>query len=553
MLKELKIKNLAIIDDLTISFGRGLNVLSGETGAGKSIIVDALKLLLGGRASTELIRTGEKEAILQAFFEIDGLEFSDVDIDLSDGLIIRRVITSSGKSKSYLNDIIVSLQTLSDIGKRLVDIHGQHEHQSLFSIDKHRDFVDLFGKLFEMRKCVETLYRELDELLRKEAELSERVRERYQRMDILRFQINEIDSSFLKIGEKEELMSELKVLTNLSRLKELSELVYSILYSSEGSCIERLSFIINKLKEISIIDKDIDEIFRTVESAKTLLDESAVMLRDYKFRYDLQPEKIEEIQERLELIKKLEKKYGEGIESIMEYRKKAEEELSGLEIIDEELNFIKDKIEKTRGALLKEAEELSNKRSITARELEKVVENELKELDFNKSEFIVDIQKGDISNYGFDKIEFMFSANPGELAKPLTKIASGGELSRIMLAIKSVFAEIDKTPVLVFDEVDAGIGGKTAISVGKKLRKLARYHQVLCTTHLPQIASMAEFHIKIEKEQKDNRTFVRIKELNIHDRIQEIARMLDGKITDLSLEHAKELLNLNNKEFMGQV
>lgn len=550
MLRELKIKNLAIIDDLSIRFGKGFNVLSGETGAGKSIIVDALKLLLGGRASTELIRTGEKEAILQALFEVEGLNIPDIDIDTSDGLIIRRIISSSGKSKAYINDIIVSLQTLGEIGKRLVDIHGQHEHQSLFLIEKHKDFVDLFGRLFEKRKCIETLYRELEELLKKEYELSERAKERYQRIDILRFQINEIDSSALKDGEKEELINELKILTNINKLKELSELVYSILYGSEDSCIEKLSFINNKLKEMSLIDKDIGEVFKNVESAKTLLDEAVITLRDYRFKYDFQPEKIEEIEDRLEMIKKLERKYGEGIENIMNYRKKAVEELRRLEIIDEELNILKERIEKTRVTLLKEAEELSDRRKIVAKELEKVVKNELRELAFNKSEFIIDIQKGDISQSGFDKIEFMFSANPGELPKSLIKIASGGELSRIMLALKSVLTEIDTIPVLVFDEVDAGIGGKTAISVGKKLRELARNHQVLCTTHLPQIASMAEFHIKVDKEQKDNKTYVKIKELNKSERIQEIARMLDGKITELSLEHAKELLSIN-KEFIG--
>ena len=553
MLRELKIKNLAIIDDLTIRFEKGFNVLSGETGAGKSIIVDSLKLLLGSRANAELVRTGEKEAIIQALFELDDVRLTDIGIEQSDGLIIRRVISSTGKSKSYINDIIVSVQTLNEIGKRLVDIHGQHEHQSLFSIEKHKDLLDSFGKLLDKRKYVETQFRELETLFNKELELSEKIKERYQRIDLLRFQINEIDSSSLKIGEKEELLKELKILSNINKLKELSELIYSILYSSEDSCIERLSFIINKLKEMSSIDNSMEEILKMVESAKPLLEEVAIILRDYRLKHDLQPAKIEEIEERLETIKKLERKYGEGIENILKYRKQAETELNNLEMIDEELDLVKEKIIKTKSSLFEKAEELSKERKKIAKELEKLVKNELKELAFNKSEFIVDIQKSDISYSGFDKIEFMFSANPGELPKPLVKIVSGGELSRIMLALKSILTEIDTIPVLVFDEVDAGIGGKTAISVGKKLKELSKFHQVLCTTHLPQIAAMADFHIKIEKEQSENKTYVKVIELTLQDRIYEIARMLGGKITELSLEHAKELLYSNNKNLTGQI
>src|SRR4030043_1766889 len=543
MLRELRIKNLAIIDDLRVGFEDGLNVLTGETGAGKSIIVDSLSLALGSRAQSDLIRSGEKEAVIQAYFEVERFnELPDIGIAIPDGLILRRSISVTGKSRAYINDTMVSLQSLAEIGKSLVDIHGQHEHQSLLSVDKHRLFIDSYGKLQEDRGKVELLYKEVRTLKIEEDDLKQKVKDRAHRLDLLRFQINEIDAAFLKVGEKENLIEEKTILSNLSRLNELTDTAYSMIYGSENSCVERLSSIIEKVREMSSIDHSASDILNMLESALPAIEDAAISLRGYKDRYDFEPEKLAEIEERLELIKKLEKKYGEGIETVFRYRIEAEKELKGLEFTDERLDSIETELKVKEDMLLSAALSLTGKRKKIAKKIEELVKNELRELAFSKADFEIDITQEAISPYGLDKVEFLFSANPGEPPKPLVKTASGGELSRVMLALKSIIADFDSIPVLIFDEVDAGIGGKTAESVGKKLKALSNKHQVLCTTHLPQIASLGDFHLKINKKQRGERVCVEVRELAGRERLDEIARMLSGKITEVSLKHAKELL-----------
>jgi DNA repair protein RecN (Recombination protein N) len=543
MLRELRIKNLAIIDDLKVRFEKGLNVLTGETGAGKSIIVDSLSLALGSRAQSDLIRSGEKEAVIQAYFEMEGgKELPDFGIDISDGLIIRRSLSVTGKSRAYINDTMVSLQSLAEVGRSLVDIHGQHEHQSLLSVDKHRLLLDSYGKLQGDRGEVESFYKEVQALKREGADLRQKMKERAHMLDLLRFQIHEIDASALKTGEKEELIEERIILSNLNRLNELAETAYSMLYGSEGSCIEKLSYIISKVKEMSSIDHSVSDTVHMLESALPFIEDAAISLRGYRDKHDLEPERLVEIEDRLDLIKKLEKKYGEGIEDIIRYRAEAEKELKGLELVDERLDSIEAELKIKEEMLLSSAISLSEKRKKFAKTIEERVKNELKELAFDHAEFVIDIKQEAISSLGLDKVEFLFSANPGEPPRPLIKIASGGELSRVMLALKSILADFDSISVLIFDEVDAGIGGKTAESVGKKLKALSNKHQVLCTTHLPQIASQGDFHLKTEKGQRDERVYVEVRELSGRVRLNEIARMLSGKITEVSLKHAKELL-----------
>ncbi|MBE0426738.1 MAG: DNA repair protein RecN [Nitrospirae bacterium] len=537
------IKNLAIIDDLRVRFENGFNVLTGETGAGKSIIVDSLGLALGSRAQTDLIRTGEKDAVVQAFFEVENIkELSDMDIDTSEGLILRRNISASGKSRAYINDTMVSLQSLSEIGRTLVDIHGQHEPQSLLTVDKHIIFIDLFGRLYNDREKVKSLYKEVQTLRQEESNLRQKARERSHRLDLLRFQINEIDAASLSITEKGELTEERNILLNMSRLKESGEKAYCNIYSEEGSCIEKLTSVITKVKEMSSVDQRLSEVLSLLEAAMPLIEDASFSLRGYKDKFNPEPERLAEVEDRLEFIKRLERKYGEGIENILIYRDGAEKELKSLEIIDERLDTIEAECKEKEDMLLQSAIILSEKRKEVAQELEGLVKNELKELAFSDAEFVIDVKQEPVSTHGIDKIEFLFSANPGEPPKPLAKIASGGELSRVMLALKSIFADFDSIPVMIFDEVDAGIGGKTAKSVGKKLKAISHRHQVLCTTHLPQIASMGDFHLKVEKGQKNERVCVEVKELKGGERINEIARMLSGKITEVSLRHAKELL-----------
>jgi DNA repair protein RecN (Recombination protein N) len=542
MLKELRIKNLAIIDDLTVRFEGGLNVLTGETGAGKSIIVDALSLALGSRAHADLVRSGEKEAMIQAYFDVEGDDIPDLGIDVSDGLILRRSLSPSGKSKAYMNDIMISLQNLGEIGKCLVDIHGQHEHQSLMDIDRHRALLDSYGKLHEDRDRVGELYRDVHSLRREKDDLQHMIKERIYRQDLLRFQVNEIETARLMPGEKEALIEEKSILSNLERLRELTEMSYDMLHGAEGSCTEKLSSVIARVKEMSSLDQRLSETLHVLESALPFIEDAALSLRGLKNTYNLEPERLDEVEERIELIKSLERKYGKDVETVMRYKDEAEEELGTLEMTDERLNAVDAEIKEKEGMLFEVALSLSDKRKMVARTIEELVKMELKDLAFTDAEFRIDVKQESITSAGFDRVEFLFSANPGEPPKPLSKVASGGELSRVMLALKNILADVDNLPVLIFDEVDAGIGGRTAESVGKKLKKISDKHQVLCTTHLPQIASLGDFHLQITKRQRNGKVYVEVKEISGRERQDEIARMLSGKITDASLKHAKELL-----------
>ena len=542
MLKELRIKNLAVIDDLAVRFKSGLNVLTGETGAGKSIIVDALSLALGSRAHADLVRSGERDAMIQAYFDVEGNNIPDLGIDVSDGLILRRSLSPGGKSKAYMNDIMISLQNLGEIGKSLVDIHGQHEHQSLMDIDKHRALLDSYGKLHEDRDRVVELYKDVHSLRREKDDLQQMIKERTYRQELLRFQVNEIETARLIPGEKEALIEEKSILSNLERLRELTEISYDTLYGAEGSCTEKLSSVIARVKEMSSLDQRLSETLHMLESALLFVEDAALSLRGLKNTYNLEPERLDEVEERIELIKSLERKYGQGVETVMRYKDEAEKELGTLEMTDERFNAVDAEIKEKEGMLFEVALSLSDKRKTVARTIEELVKMELKELAFTDAEFRIDIKQESITSAGFDRVEFLFSANPGEPPKPLSKVASGGELSRVMLALKNILADVDNLPVLIFDEVDAGIGGRTAESVGKKLKKISDKHQVLCTTHLPQIASLGDFHLQITKRQRNGKVFVEVKELSGRERQDEIGSMLSGKITDASLKHAKELL-----------
>lgn len=543
MLRELRIKNLAIIDDLEVRFHGGFNVLTGETGAGKSIIVDSLALALGSKIQPDLLRAGEKEAIVQAYFEPQGIScLTDIGIDTSEGLVLRRSIFATGKSRAYINDTMVSIQSLAEVGKALVDIHGQHEHQSLLSVDKHRVFLDLFGRLQENRTQVERLYREV-EILRREVDgLNKKRQQRLEKLDLLKFQVREIDSAFLRPGEIEHLTEQRKTLLNFGRLKELADAAYGILYAEDDACITKLSSLMKKLQEMAAMDHHASEVLGILESAIPLLDDAAVSLRAYRGKFECDPGRLDDIEERLALIRKFEKKYGEGIEAILCYRDKADAEIKNLESDDERRTALERELLSKETMLSEAAVALSAKRKETALKMERLVSRELKELAFGNASFLIDIHREDITPHGIDRIEFLFSANAGEAPKPLAKVASGGELSRLMLALKTIFADLDNIPVLIFDEIDSGIGGKTAEVVGRKLRNLAGKHQVLCTTHLPQLACKGAFHLRIEKGQRNDRVYVAAKELTGSDRLKEIARMLSGNITDISLRHAKELI-----------
>jgi DNA repair protein RecN (Recombination protein N) len=565
MLRELRIKNFTIIDDLSINFETGLNVLTGETGAGKSIIVDAIGLILGDKASPDMIKTGSKESSIEAYFDNKNHPLLEaLDIDSDDGIMIRRNISAQGKGRAYINDTAVSLQTLAGIGESLIDIHGQHEHQGLLKKDNHLVFLDSFAGLTEDAASLQALYNEVISLRNKINELKDRIRERSQRIEFLRFQINEIDSANLKNGEKEAIEEEMKILLNLNKLKESSETAYSLLYDSEGSCLEQMSNAVSRIRDMLNFDPDAKELLDIVDSTIPQIQDAALLLRKFKDKYDIDPQRLTELDERLDLIKRLEKKYGEGVDEILRYRDNAEEELKGLQYADEQQEALEAELNAKDNELKIMAEGLSKKREANAKRIEKMIITELRELGFQKADFKVDIKKKDaVTASGIDDVEFLFSANPGEPARPLIKVASGGELSRIMLALKCIeiqktedrrqktdkkesltsgFCDLGSDKTLIFDEVDAGIGGITAQHVGKRLKAISDNYQVLCITHLPQIAAMADNHLKVEKVMGRDTVKVGIEPLTGSKRQDEIARMLSGKITDVSLKHAKELL-----------
>lgn len=543
MLRQLRIRDFAIIDTLTIGFEPGFNVLTGETGAGKSIVVDALSLTLGARAQTDAIRTGKTETTVEAYFDIPASpHLEQLGIPSGDGIIFRRNLSSGGKSRAYVNDTMVNVQTLLEIGRSLVDIHGQHEHQSLLSPDNQRTMLDAYGKLLGERAEVEGMFHEVRSLRHELSALTSNVREKEQRIDLLKFQVSEIDGASLKTGEKEALTEERAILANFARLKELTDSAYLLLYSDEGSSTEKLSAAVAMLKEISRIDHGVTETLDLLESALPLVEDAAISLRQHKDRYDGDPQRLESIEERLDLVRRLERKYGEGIEGILKHREEAAAELEKLTLSDERVRELEQSLSGKEEGLREAASRLSAKRKEVAKKIARSVKGVLGELAMEKADFVVEVRPASLSSSGMDNVEFLFSANKGEPPKPLNRVASGGELSRIMLALKGTLAEVDSIPVLIFDEVDAGIGGRTAESVGRRLKNLAKRHQVLCITHLPQIAAMADHHIMIEKGERKEGVYVKLKGLSRKEREEEIARMLSGKVTDISLRHARELL-----------
>lgn len=542
MLRELRIKDFAIIDELAVSFERGLNVLTGETGAGKSIIVDALGLALGEKAYAEMVKTGKESAVVEAYFEGEkSPALDDLGIPQEEGIILRRVLFSSGKSRAYINDNMVNVQTLHSAGGNLVDIHGQHEHQSLLDPRNQLRILDNAAGLAPEKERFAALFEEVRAMRERLKALKDAQRERAQGQDLLSFQAREIEASGLSPGEEESLLEERKILSNLTRLREFMEQAYTLLYGGEGSASETLSKAKAALEDIAAIDHEASEPLSLLSSAMPLVEEAAMFVRAGRERYEMDPERLGRVEERIELIRKLKKKYGETIEEILGYGERAQEELDALSHFEESAAELEQAlIEKERG-LLEKAMALSEKRKKAAREAELSVGATLKSLAMPNAVFGIEIRETEPGPEGVDRAEFVFTANPGEALKPLSKTASGGELSRLMLAIKGAMKERE-IPVLVFDEVDAGIGGRTAANVASRLREISRTHQVLCITHLPQIASAADAHFSVLKKEKKDGVKVILKKVDGAEREEEIARMLGGKLTGVSLKHAKELI-----------
>lgn len=555
MLKELSIKNFAIIDKLHITFSDGLNILTGETGAGKSIIIDAVELLLGKRASTDQIRTGYQDASITGVFDISHAE--DVKEILEkiglcqsvagDELIIRRILSRSGKNRVYINDEIISLSSLLRVGGELIDIHGQNEHQSILNTDRQTDLLDAFGGLFPIRSEYERYYNILKRHQKELYRLEELERDRLKQVEFLNFQRDEILAADLKDGEDEELERERNLLSNAEKLSILSNEAYHILYVDEDSILSGSARVGEKLKELSSIDNSIDGALTLFESASLQLKEVSDIIRDYKEKIEYNPALLDDIGERLDIINRLKKKYGDSINDILLCLSQIDREIGEIEREDERRIKLKDDIAADTKIVSDLAMRLSDKRNDIGKKFEEKVEKVLKDLNMEHTRFKISINNKVtpcLNKKGMDRIEFLISPDIGEKPKPLSRVASGGELSRIMLALKSILAEVDRIPTLTFDEVDSGIGGGVAESVGRRLKDIANSHQVFCITHLPQIASMADNHFLVEKVMNNNRAETVVKEIDYNKRIKEIARMLGGKtLTKATIQHAEEMLN----------
>ncbi|KPL03453.1 MAG: hypothetical protein AMJ73_07010 [candidate division Zixibacteria bacterium SM1_73] len=567
MLRNLRIENYALVEDVDVEFHHGLNVLTGATGAGKSIIVGAVNLVLGERASSDVVRTGFDTATVEATFKQNSNDLfknllSPLGITCSENtLIIRREVSSKGVSRCFVNDRQVTLGTLKMIGDRLADLHGQHEHQSLLNVARHIEYLDNFGDLNEFLDSVSQIYQKLRERQRELVELEKGRKLDQERKALYDFQIKEIEKANLSSGEGERLIQDKKILENVEELYQLSSSIYQSLHEGEGSIQDRLSISSKEMKRGTELDSRLKEPGETLNSCMIQLQEVARFLEGYKESLEFDPEKLEMIRERLNLINTLKKKYGNTIDEILTYSQKIKEDLSNIENKDQTINGLKDEIKKLSDAFKKDCLLLSQKRKTKASDLTKKIQASLSGLGMDKTKFEVQIRSKEHENglleidgrkyfadqKGMDRVEFFVSPNPGEESKPLAKIASGGEISRIMLALKSILAKADQVPSMIFDEIDVGIGGEVASAVGKSLKSLASSHQVIVITHLQQIASQADHHFKVFKESLKGRTVTKIKELKEGERVAEIARMISGeKISELALKQAKEMIRTAN-------
>lgn len=559
MLVELHIENFAIIDRLHLEFSDGLNIVTGETGAGKSIMVDALSVALGGRAYSEFIRSGAEKAVVEALFSLRGqdeakakaAEYGVLDAAQEDyDVLIRREIARNGRNRLLMNGHPATNVMVAEIGNLLVDVHGQHEHQYIFNTDYHVDLLDSFGKLLPLRDEVAGLYRQFKKCERELDDLRVRTRERMQHLDFLRFQQKEIAKAELKPGEEEELLHERKVLSGAGQLSVGAGAIYDTLYGERGSLLETIGEILRKLQDLADIDDSLDMHVKSCESVQYQLEDIAYSMRDYAQSIEFNPYRLEEVEQRLDAIKKLKRKYGSTVEEILEYLAGVEKELSDFDEGETRITELEREYAKYREQLRALCETLSAKRREVATTFSQQVVDELAVLGMEKTLFQVDIQPAGTEKHpftakGIDKIEFMIAPNPGEPPKALTKIASGGEISRIMLALKTLLGAVDRVPTMVFDEIDTGIGGKIAEIVGRKLSHIAASHQVVCITHLPQIASKGGTHFHVDKQMDAHSTTTLVRRLSAQDRLEEIARMLGGEtLTPITLQHAKEMLGL---------
>ncbi|MBN2382917.1 DNA repair protein RecN [bacterium] len=567
MLRELSIKNFAIIESERIFFESGFNVLTGETGAGKSIVIGALSQLLGGKANTSLVRSGDKRAVIEAIFEFPDsfplwqtLAEMGIERDESNQIILRKEIVLSGRNRSYINDVSVTTNSMTQLLKQILSVHGQHQQQVLLDSRNHLAMLDRYGQLWGMRTDLAEIHLALTRSLQEIAALKEQARERSQRLDLINFQIREIDQANLVEGEEEDLLREQKVLTSAHQLLEVLGRSYEYLSESDEALLTHLAVIGRDLEAIAQIDDLFQPTCAAFNTALYQLQDVAEAVRARRDQIEVDPVRLETVGQRLEEIRRLKRKYGDSIGSILAFRQTIVQERDDTVQFDTKIERLSGEVEKKAAQFCKIGHELSHKRKHAAEDLSTTIVQQLRQLGMESVHFAVQFRETEqdtfsldlpliVSAEGFEEAEFLISPNVGEEMKPLAQIASGGEISRIMLGFRTLIADLDQVPTLVFDEVDVGIGGNIARAVGQKIKEISSVRQIICITHLPQIASLADHHLLVSKEVQEGRTFSRIRVLNAQERVGEIARMLDGEsFSELSKDHAASLLCIKDEQ-----
>jgi DNA repair protein RecN (Recombination protein N) len=569
MLKSLFIKDYALIENIQIEFGKGLNIITGETGAGKSILIGAMSLLLGERASTDVIRKGSEKSIVEGIFNVSGNRkienlCSENNIDFNNDLIVRREVSLKGTNRCFLNDSPVTLNLIKEVGDLLVDLHGQHEHQSLLRPETHIEMLDQFANLDGELTNYKKSFNQLSAFLKELKDLQSREQSIKEKRELYEFQIKEIDAVNPQLNEEDKLTEELKILENAEKLLNTSSGVYELLYENENSIQDQLGLVRNRIAEIERIDKSFSETLNNMESVLAMLNEISTFIRSYKERIDLEPERLEAVRERLGVLTLLKKKYGGSLVTVLNHREKIGKEYDLAENFSHRIFELDEKINSKRKECGLSAKIISQERKAVAKKIKKEIEETLKHLGITDSKFevkiinvgfdsgadeyiLVENKKYHYNENGFDNVEYFISTNIGEDLKPLIKVASGGEVSRIMLALKTILAKSDKLPILIFDEIDTGISGRIAQKVGQALKELAAHHQIIAITHLPQIAALADSHYSVEKKKISERIVSSISKLEMKERVEEVAKLISGEIiTEASLKGARELINYQN-------
>jgi len=564
MLTCLNISNIALIDELTVEFDRSLNLLTGETGSGKSIIVDALGVLIGGRFTSDLLKAGRDRGFIEGLFSVERnreleqlLADSGIEVETGDGpeIIIRRELAASGRNKILINHRLATQSLLRELRPFLVDIHGQGDQQTLFDTGTHLELLDAFAGAAALKDEVALSFKHWSAIKREIEEHGKQEAEKFQLFDILKFQIDELERSQLVVGEDEQLDEERRRLNNVEKLTTLCAESFALVYDDSDSAITRIRQTARRVEELAGYESRFRQHLESIESARALLEDLAFSLRDFADKLEFSPARLDSIEDRLAELSRLKRKYGGSIETALEHLARSQDRLRQIERSDERESELKLEFDAARAAYVKLAAKLHQERVRAAKKFERAVERDLAEVAMERSKFQAQITSPGESEInsedatrtfsatGIDRVEFYFSANAGEAARPLVRVASGGEASRLMLVLKTVAGASEFPRTIVFDEIDTGIGGRVSEAVGSKLKKLSATNQVLCVTHQAQIARFADTHLLVRKESTAGRTAIGVERLDRRGRVEEIARMLTGaEITETARRHAREML-----------